>query len=349
MNERDQVPEGTSIWAAGLRLVGQRELAPEERMEIRRAAMTFAALACGSALILPLIVLSLLLTIALGGRLDAPVSPLTAAVVLLLLALGGVLGYGMIRWVRWSRLLARDARHGHTELFEGEVDAHQILSATTRRLVRSGLLRRTPGSAPDEDPEQVEVLPRSSLVWKVNGDRPRSWIQTQMRRVADVPAFAAVAAEWLDRVTGDDATPIHIGHRELSTAERTELDELARRVVLKPVLLATALLAWLGLVLGYLAMHGEHAPGHPPTTLLGLCVLVAVAIANAMRNAGLSMQFRRDLSFGRVIITRSPRFDPEDPEPETPALSPPEEFLPASRVMWSRAGRPAPWRTMVQG
>lgn len=348
MSEHDQEPEGTSIWAAGLRLVGRRELTADERLEIRRAAMTFAALACGSALVLPLIFLSLLLTIALGGRLDAPVSPLTAAVVLLLLALGGVLGYGMLRWVRWSRLLARDARQGHTELFEGEVDSHQILSATTRRLVRSGLLRGS-GRLPDRDPEQVEVLPRSNLVWKVNGDRPRSWIQAQIRRVADVPAFAAVAAEWLDRVSSDDSSPLHIGHRELSPAEQTELEELARRVVLKPAILAAALLAWLGLVLGYLATHGEHAPGHPPPTLVGLCVLTAVSIVNVMRNAGLSMQFRRDISFGRVIITRSARFDPEDPEPETPDLSPPEEFLPASRVMWSRAGQPAPWRTMVQG
>lgn len=348
MSERDPQSEGTSVWAAGLRLVGRRELAPEERMEIRRAAMTFAALACGSALVLPLIFLSLLLTVALGGRLDAPVSPLTAAVVLLLLALGSVLGYGMLRWVRWSRMLARDAHQGHAELFEGEVDSHQILSATTRRLVRSGLLRGS-GSAPEEDPEQVEVLPRSNLVWKVNGDRPRSWIQAQIRRVADVPAFAAVAAEWLDRVSEDDSSPLHIGHRELSSAERTELNELAQRVVLKPALLATVLLAWLGGVLGYLATHGEHAPGHPPSTLVGLSVLTAVSLANVMRNAGLSLQFRRDITFGRVIITRSARFDPENPEPETPNLSPPEEFLPASRVMWSRAGQPAPWRTMVQG
>lgn len=349
MSEPQTENEGTSLWVAGMRLVGERELTPDERMEIRNAAISFAALGCGAGLVLPFLFFLLLLAIALAGALDTPVSPLTALGVLGLLTASTLLGYAMQRWVRWSRQLARDARSGRAELFEGEVDPRQLFDRTLRRLRRSGLLRQSGDQEQDGAAERLEVLPGSLLVWRVNGGRPRSWIQTQIRRVADVPPFAAVAAEWLDRLSPDDSHQIHVGQRELSTAERGELEGLARHLVFKPALVALGLLLWLGAVLGYASLHGAPAPGHPPGTTLALCVLTGIALANVMRSAGMGLQFRRDLALGRVIITRSAEFNAEETAPPAADLSPPEEFLPNSRVMWSRAGRPAVWRTTVQG
>ncbi len=349
MSELRKETEGTTLWVAGMRLVGERELSPDERMEIRNAAISFAALGCGAALVLPFLILLLLLTVALAGAIDAPVSPLTALGVLALLTVSALLGYAMHRWVGWARQLARDARQGRAELFEGEVDPRQLFDRTLRRLRRSGLLRQSAHGDTDTSAERLEVLPGSNLVWRVNGGRPRGWIQTQIRRVADVPPFAAVAAEWLDRLSLEDSQQIHVGQRELSTAERGELEGLARHLMLKPTLVALGLLLWLGGVLGYASIHGTPAPGHPPGTTLALCILTGVAMANLMRSAGMGLQFRRDLALGRVIITRSAEFNAEKAAPKATELSPPEEFLPNSRVMWSRAGRPAVWRTTVQG
>ncbi|MFN3651606.1 MAG: hypothetical protein ACK47B_18675 [Armatimonadota bacterium] len=335
----ERSPDATD-WCAGLRLAEFRALTPAERIEIRYAAF---ARYLWSALAFVLFPLAFATFVVLGLPLASrPVaSGLVAVVVVVGLVVMALLLLAGRDWLRWARALSRDARQGAVQRFEGVIPHLPAPDESLQSLLKEGLLQ-----AGSEETQWLEVLPVSGGVLQANGVRPRRWIRARRRRVAEVPEYAATAAEWVSpaRTSGEE---VYLNHRELTAAETEELRRHIRRLTLRPLLLAVALDAWLGTVL---VLSGGRLEG--TQLLTGLLLLVVAVRANwsAYRSLALGGRLRQDLRIGRVVITRSPKSDPELetlPGGEAPTLSDPDEFLPVSGALWSEAGQPAPWRTLA--
>ena len=80
--------------------------------------------------------------------------------------------------------------------------------------------------------QTVEAFPLSRRIWKVNGHWIAPWMQADWTEVAEQPAFAAIAAQWL--VPSANAPGINIGRRDLSPVEQTELRDRARSAWRRP-------------------------------------------------------------------------------------------------------------------
>lgn len=82
----------------------------------------------------------------------------------------------------------------------------------------------------------------------------------------------------------------------------------------------------------------QHTMPHTGVAyIVPLSALVAdISIAQRWIMAG---RLARDLRIGRIVIARKP-VDKEG----VAALSDATEFLPASKLVWTHAGLPAPWR-----
>jgi hypothetical protein len=182
-----------------------------------------------------------------------------------------------------------------------------------------------------------EVLARSGMVWRVNGARPPRLVRAGRARVADVPAFAAVAAQWLEPLDRTDRDAPHLGQRELSGAENAELRRHLRRMTLRPLFALAILLPWLVAV-------GLRAQDEFPLSWMLLAAGCMVAQVNVFRCFWLARKLGRDLRVGRLVIARTPVEQREPGLPGPAPLSPPEEFLPVSGIIWTRCGLPAPWR-----
>jgi len=337
--------EGVGVWSAGLRRSGERELSSQEREEISR--LSARSRLRGSALLCPT---PFLFTLCLAG-LASTGGGETGWTLLLVLVLALLLGTTPLLlllardWLREARALARDARSGTVDHFGGDL-------AETRPALQAAL--GTGGQAPylENGVRWLEVLPHSGLVWRVNGCRSQTRQTAQRATAADPPPYAAIAAEWVEPADVLGAHGVLLGSRELSAVEEGELKGHLRALTFRPMLLSAALCAWLGLVLG-LAFRTGHLPeGESLPQFLFLLVITGTALFSLGRSLRLGRKFRQDLRFGRVVIARS-RVEPvegaeetEEPPPPAliPRLTPPEEFLPASGALWTRAGKPAPWR-----
>ncbi|HTE19545.1 MAG TPA: hypothetical protein VK689_14350, partial [Armatimonadota bacterium] len=215
----------TSTWSAGFRLSGQRELSADERREVGRQAQACAIRGCGWLLLVPTL-FGIAVAATVVARQYGPAGALMASIGLLLVALGTPALLLMARdSLRWWRVLARDAREGVADRFEGRAEDSPSGDTTLRRLRRMGLLQDYRAET-----QWFEVLARSGMVWRVNGARPPRLVRAGRARVADVPKFAAVAAQWLEPLDRADRDAPHLGQRELSGAENAELRRHLRRM-----------------------------------------------------------------------------------------------------------------------
>ena len=311
-----------SIWSGGLRLTGGRELMPDEREEIRRLSLRNRL--HGSLLLVPLPFLFPLCVaaLALPGEGGPPRDTLTMAVAgVMLLGTPWLLLAARDR-LRDARVLAQDARSGRVDQFGAE---------------------RPAGSAPETD--WFEALPHSGLVWCVNGVRTSARKRAERSEAADPPPYAAIAAEWVAPLEEGREGSVYLNHRELSPAEREDLRRHLRRLVIPPVLLAAVLNAWLAIVLWAAGNTGHLPEGRNTLSFVFFVILVGAANWNLARCLPLGRKFLQDARTGRVVIARSSEDgEPVEGETAAPSLSPPEEFLPYSGVIWTRAGHPALWR-----
>lgn len=253
----------------------------------------------------------------------APLSPPLQGLILLNLLLVSLLLLAATRWLPWGWSLLRDAAAGEAECFEdrrGDAVVHRL-----------------------------ELLPRSGLTWSVNGVRAR---YTSLARrlavaeVADIPAFASIAAEWVEPFRTPNGETIHVGQRELSLPELGELRRLRTFLTARPAGVGAVLTAW---TLGAWFFHlttGGYPVGHNRVVLLLLVAAAGVADLHAWRVLRLAARLSADVRGGRVGILRKPRQELKSVLDTPPLLSDAVEVLPTSGLAWTEAGRPARWRLM---
>lgn len=326
-----------TIWAAGLCRSGERALTPAEQSELRGRMSTFrrrgilaiAAIPVGLALLaaaIPLLQRA-------GLEMVLPVVPVLAMALLpsMLLAARDCL--------RLARELNVDYRTAQVERYEGNVGSAPRADPTLQRLLRVGLFQND-----SQITQWLEVLPASGLVWRANGQAPKRWLRAVRAETASIPEYAAIAAEWVEPVDHSRDDALHVGRRELSRAEQAELKSHLKRLTVRPAALAVVLTAWLGwMAWAALAPRGVPMEDQPLPLIVALLLLTGQAYFNLARCVRLGKRFARDLRAGGVVIVRTPRTHPGLVEIDG-RLSPPDEFLLTSGILWNQAGTPAPWR-----
>lgn len=326
----------TNVWAAGLPLTATRLLSEAEVGELRSRAARFQRHGILALLGIPLALLVFFILAPLAPR------PAAGSLALPLIAITVVTPW-LVLTARDCLILARDLRRdvrtGRADRFEGHVGQVIGVDGTLRRLVKAGLLHR--GAY---EPQWLEILPESGLVWSANGAHPKRWVRASYAETANLPTYASVAAEWVETVDASREDAFHVGRRDLSEPEVTELRRHMRRIIFKPAVVAVFLNAWLIVALWALYSGARRLEEGHQVFLFAVLVAVTVQVdLGLIKCVHLGIKFARDLRLRVAVIVRSPALVPQQ---AGQALLPADEFLGASGVLWTRSGTPAPWRLM---
>ncbi|MGC8668381.1 MAG: hypothetical protein ACP5VE_09740 [Chthonomonadales bacterium] len=325
--------QDTALWSSGLKIAGTRNLTPDECACLRRRAFLFAAQGGGA---LAAVFLGLAAPFVLFLLVPAPASgtiPGTLIIVSWTVALAAGMAAARTSIIRAAQL-HRDAACGIAHLFQGPA-ADIATERLLRILTRQNLL--TPAS---EDAQTIEVLPHSTFVWRVNGQAPKGWFLSPIVRLAEVPAFAALAAEWVQAGEMGLGNRARSGMRDLSAAEIQEIHRHAGTMIARP--LGPALL-FTAASLTLLWIHNGRIPPALAGPFAWIVSIACLAVLILALSAATAFQYRRDASFGRVLILRYV-LEKEPGETSAEQVSPPVEVLPFSRAPWTDDGRPARWR-----
>ncbi|HLK61309.1 MAG TPA: hypothetical protein VKU00_32465 [Chthonomonadaceae bacterium] len=324
-----------TFWCAGLQRTGDRPLTKEEMEALDREAQQLRVRGIAMCCVVPI---SLLLIIALLREAQARNEVIPVGVTLLSVSLFLILA-GIpveillaMRWMGRSQSLWADIREGSIWLFKGRLDEVFPMDATQKALLAAQLLHLD-----GEEIQWIELLPISRRVWRVNGIAPRAWLRASASEVALTPEFAAIAAQWLEPLGRNEEGVVYGGQRELSSSERIELRRHIRRMWTRPLSasLPIFILLCYELVRYLQQNHTLQSDQFSRVALLGIGVLFfATLLTFRIRQA---QRFREDMETGYVAIRRVV-------ESETKASEPEIEFLPASGMLWTRAGEPAAWR-----
>jgi hypothetical protein len=341
--------ETTETGDAGFRRAGRRALAPAERRAVRGRARWLWAMFAGAVLAFWLV---LFFAVGTGVFIEeAQGTPRVIAILVTALLFAGTIALLLAArcFLGDSRALARDARRGYVQRYAGNLPPADGVDPRLHSLLESGLLKRDRAA-----PQWLEVLPHSGFLWQVNDARPRRWIPflpPQPIEVAETPAFAAVAAQWTEPVSGD-GTPVRAGQRELSPDEVRELRQQLRRALRVRLVLAIPCNLWFWTVLG-LGLREGHLPRpsgwafwHDAVSFLLLGVVAILGDLVLVRGLREAWLHAREARIGQVVILRSPLVEDEAPE-EAPAAWITLELLPLSEAVWTIDGEPAGWR-MIQ-
>lgn len=314
-----------TAWCAGFSQSGRRELTPAEVADLTGLAGRLTGQAGTAALAGPGIFVALLATagvFALKGGI-----PLWLNVLLLFSLLFAPLGFILARdWFLRAKALREDATGGWVRQFTGPVDPASGPEETREMLVRRRLLTPDPRIT-----QGLELLPASHLVWTVNGRRTSGIITAKPNVVAQVPEYAAMAAQWVEPAKQPGSEGMHINFRDLSTAERQELQRHWKKLLLRPLISALLLTVWAGVAL---IMNSGRDAGFGMALVGGFAVWSWIGVYRILDLAG---KVRRDAAAGRVVIVRRAQAPGQE-------LSPAEEYLPQSGIPWSASERPAQWR-----
>ncbi|MGZ8852868.1 MAG: hypothetical protein ACXW2X_05690 [Thermoanaerobaculia bacterium] len=180
----------------------------------------------------------------------------------------------------------------------------------------------------------LEVLPLSSLIWRLNGTPLNAPRFAPVSRTTTPPPHAAYAANFVQPV--DDHDHVFLHRRPLSAEEIAELDRYAPRVQL--VNAALALVAIVGTVATFtLALQGRLNTLFAPFAFGVLSVWISTKLWRAWRER---RHIAADLEAAYVLIIRV--------REENGDLSPAEEYLPLSRALWTVNGAPSRWRKVLR-
>lgn len=319
-------PDATeTAWCAGFAQSGRRELTPAELTELRGLAGQLTGQAWAAAVVGPGVFLALLLAMGISALLGGVPGWLVA--LLLCSLLFAPLGFMLSRdWFFRAAALRLDAEAGWALQFTGPVDVASGPDETREMLVRRRLLTLNP-----QITQGLELLPASQLVWTVNGRRTGGLIRAKSNVVAQVPEYAAMAAQWVEPAKQPGSEGMHINFRDLSTAERQELQRHWKKLLMRPLASALLLTVWAGVAM----IMGTWKDSSFGLALVGgFAVWSWIGVYRILTLAG---KVRRDATAGRVVIVRRALAPGQE-------LSPAEEYLPQSGIPWSAGERPAPWR-----
>lgn len=324
------MPSETRTYCMGMAVTARRPLTDDERRELARVHATrWRGLYVAAVLVVALVVVAAAAALALAGRahwfsaarLMVPVALFFAAVPALVFGGAAYSTAAAITPARGADAVVR---------CEGEADPALWRShgARARRFDVDGPLVA-------ECPRSIELLMPGALLWRIDGERPASWLSLPVveLEVVDVDEQSVSAA----------AAPTE---RALSDAERAELAEHTNPVR-----------AWLQLGVGALGCglcvratvlwlpFARTIPQNGLATAMGLglvCVF-ALVLVTTIRAWMRQRALRRDLA--RAVVTR--RFAVAGAggayRAAPGARHAYDETLP-SGIAWTTAGEPAPWR-----
>lgn len=297
------------IWYDGLPVVSSRELSTSEVVELEEQRSNMIRSSSLFALIVALagVLVVIILNVSLGWTWILLLSAMRGAFTLI----------GQQRWYSPRRLfgLRRDIDEGKVYVCEGPSGDALI-------------------SSPFEERMTLEVLPRSSLIWRINGTLPPAPRFAPVSRTTTPPPHAAYAANFVRPVDEHDHVLLH--RRPLSGEEIAELDQYAPHVQIVNV--ALALVAIAGTVLtSALFLQGRLNTFLAPFAFAFLSVWISTRLWRAWRER---RHIAKDLEAAYVLIIRI--------REQSGDLSEAEEYLPVSRALWTVNGEPSRWRKILR-
>lgn len=297
----------TTTWCAGLPRSGVRPFTEDERAAIRALSARLLWQVALGILLTPLMVVALLAAISLQGSASR---------------LAGITGLLTALSPAAATVIVRDAWRRRAAL-KTDLDRSEMWI-----LIR-------PEDQPPGPFHSMEMLPASQTAWLVDGQRPKKWLPAETSEVANTPEYAATAAEWVEPSNPSDEASPRFNHREISAAERDEIERHLHRLRWSSAPVAILVTLWAAFRLT-LAVLYQTVPS--PFFLIWLAGTSMVDL-NLYKRWRLAGRLTLDLRAGRIVIARRP-VNEEGQE----GLSAPIEVLPQSRLVWTQSGQPAAWR-----
>jgi len=179
----------------------------------------------------------------------------------------------------------------------------------------------------------AEVLPRSNLALRVDGERLSSWKTLPVVAVAKPPG-SAMEAPFHSPVASTFWPNEALSQRHLAQPEIEELLQLRKRILRRIPLGALGSAYFTAVLLRLLVSFGSGRWKNE-LSVGGWAVAVLVALGHAWKQTALSRRIAADVKERKVLVVR----------PATGVPAPVAEVLPASRLYWTENGLPARWRT----
>ena len=343
----------TTKWCAGLPLVRQRPFEPEEQEHLQTLARRLRRRGIMAVLAYPLVVACFgIAGWASSSSAEQGLGAMMISGLLLLIVYGPMMALIIRDTIVRCRAVAGDLRCGYVQQFAGAMSPDTDGDKTVIKLREKRVVPKT-----GMGQWNLELLPHSRRVWRVQEQRVKPWIVATVVEVAQTPEMAAIAAQWLQPIAREGGETLLSGRRELSQGEQDELQQYARRLWLRPLPAAIGLTLWASL---RIIAHNVHHHAYEGVDQLGVAVLVFFAFCADMVFIG-TLQFARKLSRdaqqGQVVIVGmenkpAPDFVMDVENNAAPAAIQSfvnndgaiQEILPQSRREWTRAGQPAAWR-----
>lgn len=257
----------------------------------------------------------------------APPRWLTAELVVGTTVLGlSFLGLGLARRVRLLSLSSRiraDLGRGEVECFEGSTPNELGGSDLTSLRARAH--------------ERLEVLPRSGLVIRTEGRRPRRWSTVHMVEVAPTQPHALRVALPRGVAPASSEPGLSLRRRSLTPVERAELARHITQLRRRWWPLAALTLVVVGLVAWDVRTAAPHEAFPLGGASLGWLALLVVVYIGYGRRVLAARKLEHDRSLRWVVTVHQ---DTADPQHDPPTL----EVLPISQLAWTERTSPAGWR-----
>lgn len=309
------IPPGANEWYAGVPFQDTRELTLEERYELQTQQRRLLWTGCLALMLSIFTLIGMFFVLLIGEFVSIP--PFVAMLLMLLLL-------ALTAWILMTGL----TRCGYAVGLNADL--------------RAGYLKRYAFLKEDGELYEMEVLPASNRLWRVNQEMVYRWVSRKPVWVANVPEIAHVAAEWVSPPEGASQDEPHYNWRALSETEKLELSRFANGLVFKLLPLTLFLTIWL-IILAASTLSRGDIPADPISFVILAVIVVAVNWQFIVRCMQAS-RLRRDRDAGQVVILRWLQQESDAEANRQPALSPPVEVLPRTRFVWTENGRPAGWR-----
>jgi hypothetical protein len=241
---------------------------------------------------------------------------------------------------REAKALKSDLVTGKVFIFEGPIAGPLIRCKTIRRLFKERLFH-----AGENPPQQFDVLPISSTVFRINGILSRGWRKGRIVEATAPPArhYDVLIQQGIPGETTGE--PYDLYQRHMSQAEIVELKNHIVRFRKPPrmfIVMAVQMLILIAAVFISVSV-GKFSQWQDRYRIEAgiVCVLFVITLSRYIRDLRTARLMIQDAGIEVLRIVK-----PQD-ECEgkiNQGLTPVLEFLPNSLLAWSVNGRPYPWR-----
>ncbi len=333
-------PESNTIsWCASLPASDNRPMSDNDIIAIRSEIKRYPRRIALALLLIPILVLINIITFYFESAPNQ--SDLTFSSPLFLVFIVFILPVE-IRYIGeclvHSRGLKADLKNGAILRFEGYLKSYNPLNETQSFLLKKSYLH------PDfEAFQEIELLPTTLKIYRVNGQYVRQWKIAVIGQTAVTPEIADIAAQWLEPVGEVGDEEIYAGKRQLSISELNELYAQQKQIWKKSIPTIVCLF--------FLSLVGRDFDLSFTTSVrirtAVLTIIVLGSFCELVSNVIRASKFYKDRKLESVIIIRHKITIDENVsgsivEDQYKLF----EFLPISRLLWTEEGHPASWRKL---